>query len=66
MLSTCTLLSVRVVADAVSARAAQSSSLAFDRLRGAGIQVINTEMAVFELMEKAGTPVFKSLSALIK
>ena len=57
---------VFAVADAISARTAPSSSLAFDRLRGAGIQVINTEMAVFELMEKAGTPEFKTLSALIR
>ena len=57
---------VFAVADAMSARTAQSSNLAFDRLRGVGIQVINTEMAVFELLEKAGTPEFKTLSALIR
>ncbi len=57
---------VFAVADAMSSRKPESAALAFDRLRGAGIQVINTEMAVFELMEKAGTPVFKTLSALIK
>ena len=57
---------VFAVADAISSRAPSSAALAFDRLRGAGIQVINTEMAVFELMEKAGTPMFKALSGLIK
>lgn len=57
---------VFAVADAMGSRRAESASLAFDRLRGAGIQVINAEMAVFELMEKAGTPTFKTLSALIK
>ncbi|MDE2444906.1 MAG: isochorismatase family protein [Alphaproteobacteria bacterium] len=57
---------VFAVADAMSSRQADSAALALDRLRGAGIQVINTEMAVFELMEKAGTPEFKTLSALIK
>ena len=57
---------VFAVADAIGSRKVESAALAFDRLRGAGIQVINTEMAVFELIGKAGTPVFKTLSALIK
>jgi nicotinamidase-related amidase len=71
VLQTCIDLStagfgVFAVADAISSRHAESAALAFDRLRGAGIQLINTEMAVFELMEKAGTPEFKTLSSLIK
>ena len=57
---------VFAVADAISSRLPSSATLAFDRMRGAGIQVINTEMAIFELLEKAGTPVFKMLSGLIK
>lgn len=57
---------VFAVADAMGSRDPKSAALAYDRLRGAGIQVINTEMALFELMEKAGTPMFKTLSALIK
>jgi nicotinamidase-related amidase len=57
---------VFVVADAVSSRAEASVSLALSRLGQAGIQVVNTEMAVFELLGKAGTPEFKALSGLIK
>jgi nicotinamidase-related amidase len=57
---------VFAVADAMGSRKVESAALAFERLRGIGIQVINTEMAMFELMEKAGTPMFKTLSALIK
>jgi nicotinamidase-related amidase len=57
---------VFAVADAMGSRDPKSAELAYDRLRGAGIQVISTEMAIFELMEKAGTPLFKTLSALIK
>jgi nicotinamidase-related amidase len=57
---------VFAVADAISSRKSESAALAFERMRGAGIQVINTEMAVFELLEKAGTVEFKTLSALIK
>jgi nicotinamidase-related amidase len=57
---------VFVVADAVSSRQSSSADLALQRLRDAGIQIVNTEMVVFELLEKAGTAGFKSLSALIK
>jgi nicotinamidase-related amidase len=55
-----------VVADAVASRKQQSADLAFGRMAGAGIQVVNTEMVVFELLGKAGSPAFKTLSALIK
>ena len=57
---------VFVVADAVSSRAETSVALALTRMGQAGIQIINTEMAVFELLGKAATPEFKALSALIK
>jgi nicotinamidase-related amidase len=57
---------VFVVADAVSSRKLDSATLAVERLRQIGIQVINTEMAIFELLEKAGSAEFKTLSALIK
>jgi nicotinamidase-related amidase len=57
---------VFAVADAMSSRKSESAALAFERMRSTGIQVINTEMAVFELLEKAGTAEFKGLSVLIK
>jgi nicotinamidase-related amidase len=57
---------VFVVADAVSSRKPESAALAFDRMRDAGVQVVNTEMVVFELLGKAGTAEFKALSGLIK
>jgi hypothetical protein len=50
----------------MSSRSPASALLAYDRLRDAGIQVVNTEMVLFELLEKAGTADFKALSALIK
>jgi nicotinamidase-related amidase len=55
-----------VVADAVASRKAQSAELAFGRMAASGVQVINTEMAVFELLGKAGGTAFKVLSGLIK
>ena len=57
---------VFAVSDAMSSRQADAATLAFERLRAFGVEVINTEMALFELLEKAGTPQFKALSALIK
>ena len=57
---------VYAVADAVSSRQQNAMDLAFKRMGQSDVQVINTEMAVFELLGKAGTPAFKVLSALIK
>jgi nicotinamidase-related amidase len=57
---------VYVAADAVASRKAESKALALARFGQAGVQVINTEMAVFELLGEAGTPEFRELSKLIK
>ena len=57
---------VFVVADATSSRKPQSVELALARLRQSDIQIVNTEMALFELLGRAGTPEFKALSALIR
>jgi nicotinamidase-related amidase len=57
---------VSVAADATSSRKEASASLAFDRLRQNAVAVVNTEMAVFELIGQAGTPQFKDLSRLIR
>ncbi len=57
---------VFAVSDAMSSRKSADSMLAFDRMRMNAVQVVNTEMVVFELLEKAGTVQFKTLSALIK
>lgn len=55
-----------IAADGVSARTRQSRDLALDRMRGAGCIIIDTEMAMFEWTERAGTPEFKEMQALIK
>lgn len=57
---------VFAVGDAMSSRKTESARLAFERMREDGMEVVNTEMALFELLEKAGTPEFKALSALIR
>lgn len=57
---------VYVVADAVSSRNPRDMELGLARMAQDGIRMISSEMAVFEWMARAGTPIFKQLSALIK
>ncbi len=57
---------VFAVTDAMSSRKPESAVLAFERMRAAGVEVVNTEMAVFELLQRAGTAEFKALSGLIR
>lgn len=55
-----------VVADAVSSREEDSWDLALDRLARCGAEIVDSEMVMFEWLEKAGTPEFKDLQMLIK
>lgn len=57
---------VFVVADASASRKAGNETLAAARLRQAGVEIVSTEMVVFEWLHKAGTPEFKELSGLIR
>lgn len=57
---------VYLVADAVSSRTPANHTAALERMRAAGVTVVTTEMVLFEWMERAGTPVFKVVSALVK
>jgi nicotinamidase-related amidase len=57
---------VAVVWDAVSSRKLADKELAAHRLRGEGVALIGTEMAIFEWLGVAGTSEFKELSAAIR
>ncbi len=57
---------VFVVADACSSRDPANADLAFHRMRANGVEVVATEMVLFEWLHCAGTPEFKDLIALIK
>ncbi|TVR80819.1 MAG: hydrolase [Rhodospirillales bacterium] len=57
---------VFVVADAVSSRVPANHDRALQRLSTDGAHIVSTEMVLFEWLNKAGTPVFKELMALIK
>lgn len=56
---------VHVAADAVSSRAPEDRERALRRLQDAGATVTTTEAALFELLERAGTPEFKLIQGLI-
>jgi nicotinamidase-related amidase len=57
---------VYAVGNALSSRLPASCALALQRMSMNQVQIVNTEMVVFELLGQAGTPAFKALSALIK
>lgn len=55
-----------VPADAVSSRAPKNYETGLARMREIGGVVANTEMIIYELLQKAGTPVFKELLPFLK
>ena len=57
---------VWVVTDACSSRTERNRDAAFDRLAGAGAELVSTEMVVFEWLRSAEHPAFKAAQALIK
>ncbi len=57
---------VFVVADACASRDDKNAELAYARLRQAGVNIVSTEMVVFELLEIAGNDEFRQISKLIK
>lgn len=59
-------LRVFVAADAVSSRTPENHRLGLERMREAGAAIVSTEMALFELLERAGTEEFKRLLSLVK
>lgn len=58
--------SVHVLADAIGSRNPANTATAIDRLKEAGAVISSTEMALFELLGRAGTPEFKEVQKLIK
>lgn len=57
---------VCVVTDACGSRAERNRDAAFDRLAGAGAELVTTEMVAFEWLRTADHPEFKAVQALIK
>lgn len=57
---------VWVVTDACGSRTERNRDAAFDRLAGAGAELVTTEMVLFEWLRTAGHPAFREVQALIK
>lgn len=57
---------VAVVADAVASRRPRDRDLGLERMRQAGVQIVSTEMVLFEWIGRAATPEFRDLLNLIK
>ena len=56
---------VYVVADAVASRVEASLTLGLNRLMAAGVEIINSEMVLFEWIENSDTEAFRDLRALL-
>jgi nicotinamidase-related amidase len=57
---------VWVVTDACGSRTERNRDAAFDRLAGAGAELVTTEMVLFEWLRTADADPFKEIQALIK
>lgn len=57
---------VCVVTDACSSRTERNRDAAFDRLAGAGAELVTTEMVAFEWLRGADHPAFRQVQGLIK
>ena len=57
---------MRVPADAVSSRNPYNLSPGLRRISDIGGVVVNTELIIYELLHKAGTPEFKALLPFLK
>ncbi|MGE4241515.1 isochorismatase family protein [Ramlibacter sp.] len=57
---------VWVVTDACSSRTERNRDAAFDRLAGAGCELVTTEMVAFEWLGGADHPLFKDVLQLVK
>jgi len=58
-------LQVHVIADAVGSRHDEDRERALERMQSAGAVISTVEAALFELLERAGTPEFKPVQRLI-
>ncbi len=57
---------VHVVKDAVCSRTKQNFKTGIEMMRDAGAVITSTETVLFQLLEKAGTDEFRTLSKLVK
>ena len=59
-------LAAFVVADATGSRRDESKRVALERMARSGIEVVTSEMVIFEWLGRAGSEVFREVSKLVK
>ena len=59
-------LNVHVAADAVSSRTEMNWKVGLNRMQAAGAVISSTEMMIYELLGKSGTPAFKEMLKHLK
>lgn len=57
---------VHVAGDAVSSRSPENRELALRKMTAAGAHLTSAEMALFEMLEEAGSAEFKAISKLVR
>jgi nicotinamidase-related amidase len=57
---------VHLAADAISSRTAGNRTAGLEKASADGARVTSTEMALFEMLEEAGSPEFKAISKLVR
>jgi len=57
---------VALAADATSSRRPRDRKLALARMRDSGVQVMSTEMVLFEILRQAGTDDFRAVASILK
>lgn len=57
---------VHLAADATSSRSDFNWKIGLDRMKESGIQISSTEMMIYELLSRSGTPEFKAMLAFLK
>ena len=57
---------VHVVSDAIASRSPQNHRVAVERMMQRGVTVTSTEMAIYEVLERAGTDIFREVLRLVK
>jgi hypothetical protein len=53
---------VFIVAEASGSRAPANRDLAFERMRGHGIEIVSREMVAFEWLQRGGTELFREVN----
>jgi isochorismate hydrolase len=57
---------VHVVSDAVSSRTSANWTVGLERTKQCGALITSTEMVIYELLQRAGTAVFRQALKLVK